>query len=285
MIRRTVMALSLGLCRLGWQDRCVVDRIAAAREALAGMPGAAVDAAKAVARQLGIDAGEAYPMRTSFSIYVHLAPSPVAARVAVLSPLLRQDNHRWLARELAVVGALDDLGVPVVPPVDRQVHHAAGLDLSLWEYVAHDATALPPAADVGRLLGELHAAMRELPLDLADQRLPALDDLIMSGRSVAEVAAIEAALPARPVQVLHGDANPGNMMQTPRGWVWHDFEETCVGPIEWDLAVLTRARRVDGKAALQHYPGAPPYDSLQPWIDLRGQQVALWDELASTLPT
>lgn len=259
------------------------DRIAASRELLAGMPERAVEAAKVVARRLGIDAADAYPMRVSFSIYVHLAPSPIAARVAVLTPLLRQDNHEWLGRELAVVGALEDLGVPVVRPIDRGVHRADELDLSLWEYIDHDPAAMPGEADIGRLLGELHAAMRELPHEIADQRLAALDDLVMSGVPADDVDALAALLPARPLQVLHGDAHPGNMMSTPRGWLWHDFEETCVGPVEWDLGVLAKSRRIDGRAALRAYPAAPSYESLQPWIDLRSRQVVLWEELATTI--
>lgn len=258
--------------------------MAAARSALAGMPDRAVEAAKAVAHKLGIDASDAYPMRTSFSVYVHLAPSPIAARVAVLTPLLRHENHRWLGRELAVVGALEDLGVPVVRPIDREVHHASGLDLSLWEYVEHDPGAVASEAEIGRLLGELHAAMRDLPHGIADQRLAALDDLEMSGVPAADVDALAAALPDRPVQVLHGDAHPGNMMSTPRGRLWHDFEETCVGPVEWDLGVLIKSQRIDGRAALAHYPDAPPYESLQPWVDLRARQVPMWDELATALP-
>jgi hypothetical protein len=74
------------------------------------------------------------------------------------------------------------------------------------------------------------------------------------------------------------------MMRTSRGWLWHDFEETCVGPIEWDLGVLAKSQRIDGRAALAHYPDAPSYESLQPWIDLRARQVPLWEELASALP-
>jgi hypothetical protein len=223
-------------------------------------------------------------MRTSFSVYVHLAPSPVAARVAVLTPLLRHENDKWLGRELAVVGALEDLGMPVVRPIDREVHRADDLDLSLWEYVDHDPGAFPGEADIGRLLGELHTAMRELPLVIADQRLAALDDLAMSGVPVADVDALATSLPDRPVQVLHGDAHPANMMRTTRGWLWHDFEETCVGPVEWDLGVLVKSSRIDGREALRHYPDAPSYESLQPWVDLRARQVPMWEELASLLP-
>jgi hypothetical protein len=260
------------------------DRLATARSILADMPGRAVAVARAAATGLGIDASEASPLRFSFSIYVHLAPSPVVARVAVLTPLLRRPIEDWLGRELAVATALDDLGVPVVRPVDRRVHTADGLRMSFWELAAPEPSAVPTPSQAGRLLAELHEAMREIPLDLITQRIPALDDLEASGVPVTAVDALAAALPERPMQVLHGDAHPGNMLLTSRGWVWHDFEETCIGPVEWDLATMSRTQRLDGQEAVQHYPGAPPYDELLPWVELRRRQVPMWNDLNALLP-
>jgi Phosphotransferase enzyme family len=259
------------------------ERLAAARVIVRDLPGRAVSAARTAAERLGIEAADAYPLRTSFSVYVHLAPSPVVARVAVFTPLLRDRLEAWLGRELAVVSALDRLGVPVVRPVDPRVHLADGLRLSLWELVDHDADALPTPAQAGGLLADLHAALRDVPIELADQRLPAFDDLEIAGVPAAELDALAADIPARPTQVLHGDASPGNMLLTRRGWLWHDFEETCVGPIEWDMATLSRSRLIDGKSALRHYPNAPAFGSLEPWIELRARQAALWLELHSAI--
>jgi Phosphotransferase enzyme family len=258
--------------------------LAVARMILLDMPGRAVAAARIAALRLGIDAPDAYPMRVSFSVYVHLAPAPIVARVAVLTPLLRHPIEDWLARELAVAGALDGLGVPVVRPADPSVHTVDGLRLSLWELADHDRDAEPTPAQAGRSLADLHEAMRLIPPGLIEQRIPALDDLLASGLPVDEVDSIARDLPDRPVQVLHGDAHPGNMLLTDRGWVWHDFEETCLGPVEWDLATMTRSRRLDGREALHHYPGAPPYDDLLPWVELRRRQVPMWDELNDLLP-
>jgi Phosphotransferase enzyme family len=259
-------------------------RLATARTILADMPGRAVSAARTAATGLGIDASDARPLRFSFSIYVHLAPSPVVARVAVLTPLLRRPIEDWLGRELAVATALDGLGVPVVRPVDHRVHTVDGLRMSFWELAAPDRSAVPTAAQAGGLLSELHESMRAIPLDLIDQRIPALDDLAASGVPAAAVDALAAALPNRPLQVLHGDAHPGNMLLTNRGWVWHDFEETCIGPVEWDLATMSRTQRLDGLEAVRHYPGAPPYDDLLPWVELRRRQVPMWNDLNTLLP-
>jgi hypothetical protein len=260
------------------------DRLAAGRSILADMPGRAMAAARHAGTGLGLDASEAYPLRFSFSIYVHLAPSPVVARVAVLTPLLRHPIEDWLGRELAVAAALDDLGVPVVRPVDHRVHTVDGLRMSFWELAAPERSAVPTPAQAGGLLAELHEAMRGIPVDLFHQRIPALDDLEASGVPATEVDALAAALPERPQQVLHGDAHPGNMLLTSRGWVWHDFEETCIGPVEWDLATMSRTQRLDGQVAVRHYPGAPPYDDLLPWVELRRRQVPMWNDLNTLLP-
>jgi Ser/Thr protein kinase RdoA (MazF antagonist) len=48
--------------------------------------------------------------------------------------------------------------------------------------------------------------------------------------------------PAAPQQTLHGDAGGGNLMATDRGWLWHDFEDTCSGPVAWDLAASTSSQ-------------------------------------------
>jgi hypothetical protein len=74
------------------------------------------------------------------------------------------------------------------------------------------------------------------------------------------------------------------MMLTDRGWVWHDFEETCIGPVEWDLATMSRTHRLDGRDAVRHYPGAPAYDDLLPWVELRRRQVPMWNQLNALLP-
>jgi hypothetical protein len=35
---------------------------------------------------------------------------------------------------------------------------------------------------------------------------------------------------------LHGEPHSGNRMETSEGLRWIDFESTCTGPLEWDLA-------------------------------------------------
>ncbi|MGH3224882.1 MAG: phosphotransferase [Streptosporangiaceae bacterium] len=56
-------------------------------------------------------------------------------------------------------------------------------------------------------------------------------------------------------QVLHGDAGAGNLMATGAGWIWHDFEDMCSGPITWDLAPSVASRFMDGSRVLAAYGG------------------------------
>jgi thiamine kinase-like enzyme len=74
--------------------------------------------------------------------------------------------------------------------------------------------------------------------------LPASDD--------TELLHELASAPLPVTQALHGDAHLSNCMQTTAGTLWHDFETSCRGPREYDLAALVHHERIhggDGRAA------------------------------------
>ncbi|MEV5497754.1 phosphotransferase [Nonomuraea fuscirosea] len=60
----------------------------------------------------------------------------------------------------------------------------------------------------------------------------------------------------RAAQVVHGDAHPGNLLATPAGPLWNDFEECMSAPVGWDLACLSRTTRLDGRAVVRAYGAA-----------------------------
>lgn len=78
------------------------------------------------------------------------------------------------------------------------------------------------------------------------------------------------------VQALHGDAHPGNLLVTPGGLLWTDFEETCAGPVGWDLACLRRTSRLDGRQALREYGVDPDDPGLKVMAEARDLQATLW---------
>ncbi|GAA3659817.1 hypothetical protein GCM10022224_023990 [Nonomuraea antimicrobica] len=77
-------------------------------------------------------------------------------------------------------------------------------------------------------------------------------------------------------QAVHGDAHPGNLLATPAGLLWNDFEECMSAPVEWDLACLLRTTRLDGRAAVRAYGVDPDDPRLSEFVAARGLQGTLW---------
>ena len=91
---------------------------------------------------------------------------------------------------------------------------------------------------------------------------------------------LTAAGASTPAQALHGDAGAGNLMATGDGWIWHDFEDTCSGPVAWDLAASTASPRLDGSRILAAY-GDPVPAQLAVCQQLRRLHLTVWYALYS----
>ncbi len=126
--------------------------------------------------------------------------------------------------------------------------------MSLWDWADHDSGVVS-AADFGTMLGQLHVTLASYPRDLPPLVGPLTDistALTVSSdpalhRAADELLPLALSWPRRP---LHGDAHTGNVLTTPSGPRWTDFEDVCVGPVEWDLASTTIT-----DDALAAYPG------------------------------
>jgi hypothetical protein len=91
---------------------------------------------------------------------------------------------------------------------------------------------------------------------------PATLDRIRAALGDIRSAIAGAGLPSR---ALHGDASRSNLLRTSAGLLWTDFEDSCRGPVEWDLACLALSAGADAGEALDAYgrcpralPGGPP---------------------------
>jgi aminoglycoside phosphotransferase (APT) family kinase protein len=252
----------------------------------------AVGAAVAVARTHGLTVRDPVVLSDGVNVVVHLRPAPVVARVATLTPLLRPDAARQPRRDLALATALAAAGAPVLSPSDLLPpgpHEHDGRTLSFWRFV-EVLPDRPTPAVAGTTLADLLAVLAGVdpgwdgdPLDTP------LDDLAVFGARGAALGApgdlvartgelLDQLRPrlAGPAQPLHGDAHPGNVLRTPDGWVWADLEDTCRGPVGWDLACLLRTTRLDGRAALDAVPGRPPDEEIAPFSWLRALHAAAW---------
>ena len=117
---------------------------------------------------------------------------------------------------------------------------------------------------------------------------PMLPGLGEAERAAAhdELRGLRTALGAGPGRALHGDGHPGNLLAThDGGWRWTDLEDTCAGPVEWDLACLLRTSRLDGRAAVRAYGRDPDDPRIAPLTALRRLHGGLYSKLIATYRT
>ena len=231
----------------------------------------AVAAAATAGRQLGLRVDEPRVLYDVFSVIVHLAPSPVVVRVPTVLPRAFVDDPDAQAAqqlsELSVAGWLADHGHPVVPPsplVPREPVRFGGFSMTFWQLVEHVPDAEPEVLRRFEVTAQLHAALRGydstglgflqpfgpfIPDALAQLEqhpdLVSSSDLLRAQREWATLGplvssreAFEAAFPDATIQVIHGDAPSYNLIVTPDGEYWSDFELVTLGPVEADLALV-----------------------------------------------
>ncbi|MFD4251658.1 MULTISPECIES: aminoglycoside phosphotransferase family protein [Amycolatopsis] len=241
---------------------------------------AAVAAAVEVGQRFRLPTEHPEVLATRSNVLVRLGA--VVARVPGTTLVARPGVLQSLAREVALSSFLEMRDAPVVPPFESPGPHVAnGLPVTLWRFTRHDPDHVFAPGEVAWSLAELHAALRDFrdPLDAPGPLAEARSWIARFDLPVEladEVDALEAALPDGRAQALHGDAHPGNLLATASGPRWVDFEDTWAGPVLWDLACLALTTRLDGRAAVAAYPGAPDPDELAPWLRLRDLFGVCW---------
>jgi Phosphotransferase enzyme family len=258
-----------------------------------------LEAAVSLARSHGLAVEDPVVLRDLSNLLVDLRPSPVVARVSTTTAAARDGGRDWLVREVEVARFLVSRGAPVVPPAEVPPpgpHVHAGWAITFWRHVDHDPARPLSADEVGEALGTLHQALAPYPGDL-----PSLADVldeaagligrISEGLRAGEPERLRGALTrvrgeltatSLEERPLHGDAHAGNLLRTRSGALWTDLEDTCRGPVEWDLACLVANARVlgldpaPGAAALAAYGRDPADPALDAFVEARALQVAVW---------
>ena len=156
----------------------------------------------------------------------------------------------WFEREIALAQHLTSRGAPVIPlhsalPVGPHLH--LGYPMNFWHFVTRTDTD-PEPAEIGQVLKRCHEALAdfssELPrLGIITESIGVLDKTEgfeprvkqMLHRKLTDALETLSELPHQP---LHGDAHPGNLMQTTTGLLLTDWEDAFSGPVEWDVASL-----------------------------------------------
>lgn len=238
-------------------------------QSLARRTRAAVDAAVGAGRDLGLTVSDARVLHDLFSVVVHLAPSPVVARVPAVLPHtadLESQACRQQA-ELDVTRWLADQGTPVIPPsplVPREPVQRDGFSMTFWQFAEEDRDSEPDYVANSGIVADLHAAMRAYPgrlsfLSAAEPRFVTESLALLEERPdligpteldrarrewrvlepfVRSRTQFEKAFPGVGLQPVHGDSPPANIFPGVDGDLYSDFELVTLGPVEWDLAAL-----------------------------------------------
>ncbi|MFI5710974.1 phosphotransferase family protein [Kribbella sp. NPDC051620] len=207
----------------------------------------AIAAVTSLATSLNLPTTDATVLHNSNKLAVRLTPCDVLARVAHVGQevaKLEVELAQRLIETGSPVGALE-------PRVDPLVYTCDGFAITLWTYYEPATPPVTPA-DYAKALQHLHAGMRKLDVatphftdriagaqkivatpDLSPD-LPAADRIFLSDKLTTLRRAIENR--SGPEQLLHGEPHPGNLLSTKHGPLFIDFETTCRGPIEFDLA-------------------------------------------------
>ncbi|MDX8145945.1 phosphotransferase [Lentzea sp. BCCO 10_0061] len=253
---------------------------------------AGVRAAVSLAALHGVTCTDPVVLKDGSNVIVHLRPAPVVARIAARTALVRPAVADHFARDLSISAFLASRGVPVVTPSEELPagpHTRDGFVFSFSTHVPHDPDAELTRPEVLKLLPDLHAELRLYegslpsrgPVDDVDNTLAYLERI-----GVPELRSFHARRDElldswnehfNDVQPLHGDSHYGNLLMTPSGPVWNDFEDTWRGPIAWDLACLAGAR---GKEAAQRavdvYGGGAASSDVEFHLEMRILFGTLW---------
>ena len=203
------------------------------------------------AKLLGLTGITPVILSKSGNVIIHLTPHPIVARVAaVLSEENSELAYYILERELRVAHHLQTSGVPVLLPIHNAgPHNVNGKWATFWNYVP--LTQLEPLSPghAVSLVNDLSLAMKSLSCSIpvlgvweracqaaarlgeqSDPRIQALLEVFVKVDKQIRMISPEALIPA------HGDAHAGNLLPSPEGWLWIDFEDVSLMPVYWDLA-------------------------------------------------
>ena len=214
-------------------------------------------AAVAVLERLGVPVDEPVLVQETNNTVIWCAPHAIIAKVGT-----HPGSSERLVREHAIACALADRGAPVASPLPGFTpvrDTETGFLISLWCRLDHDECGRVSGPAVGASLRALHDALTVcgvgLPsfrVDLERARRALSDKARFAALARADRAFLQAAFDDLLValddrvltkRALHGEPHSGNLLITPAGLRWIDFESACQGPLEWDLAFLSEPAR------------------------------------------
>jgi hypothetical protein len=203
------------------------------------------------AERLGLMGIDPVILSEGGNLIIHLTPHEVIVRAAVvLSEQNAEHAHEILERELQVAYHLHNHGVPVLLPIPNAgPHRAAGIWATFWRYAPPAQVEVLSPGEAVELVNKLAFAMSgftgSVPVlgiweracqaaarlsEHPDARIQSLLRIFWEINNQIRMIKREALKPA------HGDAHARNLLPSPEGWLWIDFEDVSYMPDYWDLA-------------------------------------------------
>jgi Ser/Thr protein kinase RdoA (MazF antagonist) len=206
---------------------------------------------------------DAVVLNDSNRLVVRLTPCDIVARV---TPMTHDAGSA--EREVELVTRLARTDSPVAAleaRVEPRLFVRDGFQIALWTYFEPLRSRMLPPAEYAQALGGLHAGLRRIDVttphfidrvadtqrDVASRAIT--PDLAEPDRALLAdtLRDLRESIVARraPEQLLHGEPHPGNVLDTKNGLLFVDFENTCHGPVEYDLGWVP-------KEVSERYPDA-----------------------------
>lgn len=213
-----------------------------------------IETAIEVAESFGLRIHEPQLLRSTNNVVAWLRPTSVVAKVG-------SGHHPGFFREIRIASELRALHAPVVAPaseVPAVIHSRNGFDISYWHYHPQPADWDVSASILASALRRLHEAYAtisaELRADLPSYlvELESVSQLLRDNNRLASLANADRVLliaafdrlkermrvlsPGYTHMTIHGSPHSYNILLADDEPCFIDFETTCIGPCEWDLA-------------------------------------------------
>ena len=208
----------------------------------------AMAAAASLAQAQDLRVSETVVIQNSNKVALRLLPCDVFARVALM-------GREVAALELELAQRLAAIHSPVAalePRVEPRVYERGGFAVTFWTYYPAVTSPRDSSAEYAEVLHRLHDGMRsvEIATPRFTERVAAAERLVTDRNATPALSETDRHLLLGTLhsarqrirsrgateQLLHGEPHPGNLLNTPDGQLFIDFETCCRGPLEFDVA-------------------------------------------------
>ncbi len=191
-------------------------------------------------------------LKDSNNTVIHLAPSPVVAKVATST--LRKQNASNLEHELNVALHLAGLGAPIIPPskeLPPAVYRKRDLEVTFWQYCPGEVREEIDCPELITALKEFQAAFANYQGELKSftEKYQECYSLLDSDRLSPELSMADRRFLGQFYEKLcaklqtfdyecvpaHEEIHSGNVLWTETKPLLIDFESCCLAPREIDF--------------------------------------------------